>query len=264
MPRDSWSGGTSYDNYVGRWSRLVATKFVSWLAIPPGARWLDVGCGTGALTEMVLLDAAPEEIVGVDPSGEFLQLAVAHVTDPRASFRTGTAEALPLEDSSVDVVVSGLVLNFVPDRAAALHEMRRVTRQGGTVAAYVWDYPSEMQLMKCFWDTATRLDPSARRLHEGRRFGVCRPAPLRALFVDAGLMGVEVEPIVVPTVFASFDDYWTPFLHGEAPGPSYARSLGDDEREALRTALRRRLPIKDDGSIHLTAGAWAIRGSTGR
>lgn len=262
-PVDSWSGGNDYENYVGRWSRLVAPRFVAWLSVQPGARWLDVGCGTGALTETVLLDGSPDAIVGIDPSPDFLAVAAAQVPDPRASFRPGNAQAIPLEDATVDVVVSGLVLNFVSDREAALREMRRVTRAGGTVGAYVWDYQGEMQLMKLFWDTAAALDPASRTLHEASRFRFCRPGPLRALFIDAGLLSVEVEPIVVPTVFRDFDDYWTPFLHASAPAPTYARSLGEDQREALRTALQRRLPTRDDGSIHLTAGAWAVRGFNG-
>ena len=263
VPVDSWSGGDSYESYVGRWSRLVAQEFVRRLAVPPGARWLDVGCGTGALTETVLVERSPAAIVGVDPSPDFLALAATRIPEPRATFRPGHAQALPLEDAAVDVVVSGLVLNFVPDRVAALGEMRRVIRPGGTVAAYVWDYPGGMQLMTYFWDAAVDRDPSAGPLHEGARFRFCRPDPLRSLFLAAGLLGVEVEPVVVPTVFADFDDYWTPFLHGEAPAPSYVRSLGDGPRTALRDALHQRLPVRDDGSIHLTARAWAVRGVDG-
>jgi SAM-dependent methyltransferase len=262
-PVDSWSGGNDYEDYDGRWSRRVAPEFVAWLAAPPGSRWLDVGCGTGALTEAVLLGASPAAIVGVDPSADFVRFAAAHVPDPRASFRQGNAQALPLDDAAVDVVVSGLVLNFVPDRTAALHEMQRVTRHGGTVAAYVWDYSDGMQMMAHFWDAAAELDPTSTALHEGSRFDFCRPAPLRDLFVGAGLLDVEIEPIVVPTVFAGFDDYWTPFLSGGAPAPSYAQSLGAEDRAALRQALADRLTPADDGSIRLSARAWAVRGTRG-
>jgi SAM-dependent methyltransferase len=263
-PADSWSGGNSYEKYVGRWSRLVAPRFVAWLAVPPGSRWLDVGCGSGALTETVLLDDSPANIVGVDPSADFLRYAADRISDPRASFREGNAQALPLDDAAVDVVVSGLVLNFAPDRSAALREMRRVTRHGGTVAAYVWDYSDGMQMMTHFWDAAAEIDPASATLHEGSRFSFCRPEPLRELFVDAGLLDVAVAPIDVPTVFASFDDYWTPFLSGGAPAPSYAQSLSEEDRAALRQALEDRLPTQDDGSIRLTARAWAVRGTSGR
>jgi SAM-dependent methyltransferase len=152
------------------------------------------------------------------------------------------------------------VLNFVPDPPAALAELRRVTRPGGIVAGYVWDYADGMQLMRRFWDAAADLDPAARDLDEGLRFPLCRPAPLRALFAGAGLADVVVEEIVVPTVFADFDDYWTPFLGGTGPAPAYAVSLPEVDRAVLRESLRSGLPTEPDGSIHLTARAWSVRG----
>jgi SAM-dependent methyltransferase len=259
VPVDSWVGGTSYDNYVGRWSRPVAREFVAWLDPQSGSRWLDIGCGTGALTESVLLAAAPAAVTGIDPSADFVAHAGAQVPDPRATFRRGTATDIPLPTAAVDLTVSGLVLNFVSDRPAALHEMRRVTRKGGTIAAYVWDYGAEMQLMRYFWDAVIDRGAAA-SADEAARFDFCRPGPLRHLFVDAGLLAVEVAPIVVPTVFADFDDYWTPFLQASAAAPAYVRSLGEDDRVALREALRQRLPVRADGTIALHAGAWAVRG----
>jgi SAM-dependent methyltransferase len=258
---DSWASGQSYESYVGGWSRLVAAEFVARLGVPPGARWLDVGCGTGALTEAVLGCCAPEHVVGVEPSAPFREYAEAHVPDPRASFRPGDAQTLPVGDGDFDAVVSGLVLNFVPDRATALAEMRRAVRIAGTVAAYVWDYPGEMQLMKHFWAAAVALDSAALALDEAARFDFCRPDPLRALFTDADLRDVDVEPIVVPTDFADFEAYWTPFLGGTGTAPAYAMALSEDDRAALRNAVRVRLPTADDGSIHLTARAWAVRGA---
>jgi ubiquinone/menaquinone biosynthesis C-methylase UbiE len=258
---DSWSSGRSYEPYVGRWSRLVAAQFVPWLDRPPGGRWLDVGCGTGALSDAILAGADPADVVGVDPSPGFVAHAAAHVHDPRARFVVGDARALPVPDGSADAVVSGLMLNFVPARSSALREMRRAVRPGGVVAAYVWDYPADMQLMTHFWDAAVDLDPAARTMHEAVRFGFCRPDPLRSMVERAGLADVVVRPVVVPTVFGDFDDYWTPFLGGTGSGPAYAMSLDEEQRGALRDLLRERLPAEDDGSIHLTARAWAVRGS---
>ena len=258
---DSWSSGQSYESYVGRWSRLVAGEFLSWLTVPAGGRWLDVGCGTGALTETVLRDCQPSVIVGVEPSAAFRDHATQLVRDRRGTFVAGSAEALPLDDDSVDAVVSGLVLNFLPDRVAALREMRRVARPGRTVAAYVWDYPGQMQLLSYFWDTAVALAPAAGPLHEGVRFGFCRPEPLHTLFDDAGLRDIAVAGVVVPVHFGSFDDYWAPFLRGTGPAPGYAMSLSEAARVALRETLRARLPRDDDGSIRLSARAWAVRGS---
>jgi SAM-dependent methyltransferase len=239
----------------------VAAEFLAWLGVPPGARWLDVGSGTGALSESILVHCAPEHVVGVEPSTQFREYAETRVPDRRASFRAGDAQSLPVDDATVDVVASGLVLNFVPDRPAALAEMCRAVRPGGTVAAYVWDYPGEMQLMTHFWHASVALDADAASLDEAARFDFCRPDPLRALFTDAGLHDVDVHGIVVPTDFAGFDDYWTPFLGGTGTGPVYAMSLSADDRDALRESLRTRLPTGEDGSIHLTARAWAVRGT---
>jgi SAM-dependent methyltransferase len=259
-PPGSWAGGDRYERYVGRWSRPVAHRFLSSLSVPAGARWLDVGCGTGALTATILGAAAPSAVLGVDPSPDFVAHAAAHVTDPRASFREGSAQALPADDDEFDVVASALVLNFVPDPPAALIELRRVTRPDGIVAGYVWDYTDGMQLLRRFWAAAAELDPAARELDEGLRFPLCRPEPLRALFAGAGLADVVVEEIVVPTVFADFDDYWTPFLGGTGPAPAYAVSLPEADRAVLRESLRSGLPTEPDGSIHLTARAWSVRG----
>jgi ubiquinone/menaquinone biosynthesis C-methylase UbiE len=249
---------------VGRWSRLVAAEFVDWLGRPPGGRWLDVGCGTGALSEAVLAGASPADVVGLDPSPGFVAYASAHVPDPRARFVVGDARALPVPDGRADAAVSGLMLNFVPARNHALREMRRAVGPGGLVAAYVWDYPGDMQLMTYFWDAAVDLDPTAQPMHEAVRFGFCRPDALSSMFDRAGLTDVEVRPVVVPTVFRDFDDYWTPFLGGTGSGPAYAMSLEDEQRSALRDSLRGRLPVEADGSIRLTARAWAVRGSCPR
>ena len=260
--KDIWASGDAYEPYVGRWSRLIARDFVDWLGASAGQRWLDVGCGTGALSQIILERAAPKLLVGIDPSDGFVAHA-RHVTgDTRADFRVGDAQALPVKDREFDTVVAGLVVNFVPDMAKAAAEMARVTRPGGTVAAYVWDYSGEMQMMRRFWDAAVALDPAALDKDEGRRFPVCRPEPLAALFRDAGLVNIEARSIDVPTVFKDFDDYWTPFLGGQAPAPGYCMSLSEDRRIALRERIRATLPFRADGSLPLIARAWAVRGTT--
>lgn len=259
-PADAWASGAAYEPYVGRWSRAVARAFLGWLVIPPDRRWLDVGCGTGALSQTVLESAAPMQVTGHDASEEYLAYAREHVRDARVQFRHGDAQALPDASATYDVTVSGLVLNFVPEPERMVAEMARVTRDGGTVAAYVWDYADGMQLMRQFWDAAVALDPGARDLDEGVRFPLCRSEPLAALFRDAGLRAVEVRAIEVPTVFRDFDDYWSPFLGGQGPAPSYTMALSEDHRAALRGHIRANLSSRPDGSIHLTARAWAVRG----
>jgi SAM-dependent methyltransferase len=171
-----------------------------------------------------------------------------------------SALELPLHDADVDVAVSGLALNFFPDPARGLHEMRRVTTRGGTIAAYVWDYAGKMEFMRHFWDAAVAMSSAARTLDEGSRFPLCRPGALERLFRGAGLMDVHVRSIDVPTQFADFDDFWLPFLGGQGPAPSYVMSLDEATRDELRDRLRRRLPVESDGSIALIARAWAIRG----
>ena len=257
----SWDSGGAYELYVGRWSRLVAREFVGWLAVPPGRRWLDVGCGTGALTQTVLEQGAPSEVVGIDPSAAYVASAGARTDDaPRAHFEIGDAQALRAAAATFDVVVSGLVLNFVPRAELAIAEMARVTRSGGTVAAYVWDYAEGMRLMRHFWDAAGALDPKAKELDEGRRFWLCKPEPLSRLFLSAGLEDVEVRAIEVPTYFRDFDDYWSPFLGGQGPAPSYAMSLSEQRRAELRERIRAGLPSDVEGGIPLNARAWAVRG----
>lgn len=257
--KDVWAAGKLYEPYVGRWSRLVAKEFVAWLDVPPQRDWLDVGCGTGALAEVILHAAAPRSVKGVDPSPGFIEYARAHVADPKATFDVADAQSLPMDSASFDVAVSGLVLNFVPQPAHALGEMARAVRPGGIVAAYVWDYVGKMELMRYFWDAAVALDPAARELDEGRRFPMCRPEPLVELFTHAGLREVKVRAIDVPTRFHNFDDYWTPFLGGQGPAPGYAMSLSEERRGDLRDRIRASLPGGTDGSIHLIARAWAVR-----
>lgn len=255
-----WLGGGAYDRYVGRWSQKVAPLFTTWVDVPPQADWIDVGCGTGVLTSVVLDTGAPARVLGIDSAPPFLQVAESRVDDPRASFLAGDAQAIPADDQSFDVAVSGLVLNFVPDKEAMIGEMIRVVRPGGTVGLYVWDYAGHMQLMRIFYDVAAQLDRAARDIDEGILSPICRPRPLAALLARAGLADTEVRAIDIPTAFESFDDYWTPFLGGTGPAPKYCASLSEDSRTELREALRRRLPTGPDGEILLAARAWAAKG----
>jgi SAM-dependent methyltransferase len=244
--RDVWAAGAEYEAYVGRWSRRVAERFVPWLGVPPGLRWLDVGCGTGALTAAA--EAAGATVTGVDPSRGFVQ--------GRAGVVVGDARALPFGDGRFDVVVSGLALNFVPGPGLALAEQSRVAAPGATVAAYVWDYGDGMAMMRLFWDAARETDPDAP--DEGPRFPLCHPEPLAVLWRKAGLTDVVVDAIEIPTTFTDFDDYWRPFLGGQGAAPAYLAGQPPADRDRIRDLLRARLPERD---IHLTARAWAVRGT---
>ena len=160
---------------MGRWSRQVAPRFLAWLGVPEGQRWLDLGCGTGALTGAILDCCTPLSVTGVELSAGFLHLAKKRLTG-RVDFIQGNASAIPLAGSCVDVTSSGLVLNFFPDQPVALSEMIRVTKNGGVIGAYVWDYAEKMEYLRYFWEAAAELDPAAIALDEGRRFPICRPA----------------------------------------------------------------------------------------
>jgi SAM-dependent methyltransferase len=257
-----WGKSEAYEAYMGRWSRPAAESFVAWLALPPGLSWLDVGCGTGALTQAILDAADPREVLGVDPSADFLATAVRQIADPRVRFAIGDASALPAPDAAFDAVVVGLVLNFVPEPAVAVAEMVRAARPGGTVGAYVWDYAGEMQLVRTFWQAATALDPAATAHDQGRQFPICQPEPLTSLFRAAGLESIEVHAVDVPTRFRDFDDYWLPhLLGGSGVAQRYVATLGETRRAALRDHLEATLPIAADGSIPLRARAWAVRGT---
>src|SRR5215211_7080166 len=160
----TWRSTDTYEAYVGRWSRPLAEAFLAWFAVPPGRRWLDVGCGTGALTEAVLDATDPIAVVGIDPSPDFLGDAQRRIADPRACFEVGDARALPVMSDDYDAVVAGLVLHFIPDPAPAVAEMLRATRPGGAVGAYVWDYHGEMQRAQYFWAAVAATDAAAASL----------------------------------------------------------------------------------------------------
>jgi len=259
-PKDNWANGNLYERYVGRWSRPVAREFLKWLAVPAGRKWLDVGCGTGALSQTILEFSDPAYIKAIDRSEAFVAFARSQTQDQRIQFEVGDAQALNVELGIFDAIVSGLVLNFIPQPEQALAGMRRVARKGGVVGAYVWDYAEGMQLMRHFWDAAVALDPKVNDIDEVRRFPHSRPEPLKELFQGAGFHQVEVISIEIPTEFRDFDDYWSPFLGGQGPAPSYLMSLSDEQRIALRERIRAELPISADGSIPLVARAWAVRG----
>lgn len=262
MPlQDSWSGADAYDQYMGRWSRMLAKEVLAWLNVPAGLDWADIGCGTGALTEAILELSVPHSLWACDLSPQYVAAARERVTDAKAQFAEGDASALPQPDARFHVAVSGLMLNFVPDPVRVLKEMRRVVSPRGTVAVYVWDYAEGMEFIRAFWDAAVSLDPAAAEYDEGLRFPICRPDPLRQLAESVGLKEVEVRSLEIATRFPNFDDYWAPFEGGQGPAPGYVVSLEDDMRVRLRETLASRLPRAADGALPLMARAWGVRGT---
>lgn len=258
---NAWDSGEAYERYVGRWSRRVAERFLDALGATERATWADVGCGTGALTAAILARRNPDRVAAIDMSTQFVEQARRRVIDPRARFEVGDAMRLPWPDATFDATVSGLVLNFVPDPAAMVREMARVTKPGSPVALYVWDYAEGMQMMRVFWDAAVATQPQAAQFDEATRFPICRPEALHDLLAGGGLAKVQASAIDVDTVFADFDDFWTPFLAKTGPAPAYLASLDETARERIRARVQAALPCNPDGSIALQARAWSVGGT---
>jgi SAM-dependent methyltransferase len=257
---DAWQAGDRYEAYMGRWSRQLAPRFLDWFGAADGLDWLDVGCGTGALSAAILARCDPTSLIAVDQSEGFIAAARTAVPDRRAQFRVGDAQALPMDSASRNVIASALVLNFVADKHRALVEMKRVARPGGIVGFYVWDYPGGgVEFMQAFWNAAAALDAAARDLTEDKRFPLCTPDGLTDLTRGAGLTRVECTPIEIPTLFRDFEDYWRPFTLGAGPAPGYCASLSPEARQRLKEKLHDSLPRGKDGAIPLKARAWAIK-----
>jgi SAM-dependent methyltransferase len=245
----------AYDRYMGRWSRRLAPLLAEFAGVRPGMRALDAGCGPGSLTTHLAELLGPERVAGADPSEPFVAACAARV--PGADVRRAAAESLPWADGTFDAVLSQLVVNFLDDPGQGVRELRRVAREGGTVAACTWDYRERMELLATFWDSALELDPAAPA--EGRRMRFATPGELHALWTEVGLRATETGGLEVEEEYASFDDYWEPFTAGIGPAGAYCASLAPEVREALREACRRRLG-NPAGPFRLRARAWAVRG----
>jgi len=260
MRTGKWTSGAAYDQWMGRWSRLLAHEFLNWLSLPSDLRWLDVCCGSGVLTEAIVDRCAPARVAGIDASPQQIEFARAHRLRAAVSFETGDAMALPFTDSSFDVAVCGLGLNYVSEPERALQEMSRVTIPGGVIAVYVWDYAEGARFLRQFWDAAAAVDREALAYDQGGRFPLCNHEALRKLFEDACMKQVKVRALDVITRFTSFDDYWQPFLTGQGSAPSYLATRDELTRSAIRERLRDSLTTDLEGAIELPARAWAVSG----
>jgi ubiquinone/menaquinone biosynthesis C-methylase UbiE len=247
-----------YDRFVGRYGAQLSRALIEAAGIPPEARVLDVGCGTGELTRALAERVGGASVSAVDPSEPFVEACRSKVPD--ADVRVARAEALPFEDDSFDAVLSQLVVNFIPDVSQGMAEMRRVTRPGGTVTGCVWDYKGEMTMLRTFWDAASALDPEgAGPVVEGRVMPFAQPEDLETLWREAGLDEVKVVPLLAEASYDDFDDLWAPFLTGVGPAGRYAASVGADAQAALRGEFFCRLG-EPQGPFTLSARAWCAVG----
>lgn len=255
-----FSASAGYERFMGRWSRLLAPAYVAFAGVRDGDRILDVGTGTGALAAALETAMPSSQLVGVDPSAGFVDAANRHAKSARARFEVGDAQALRFGDATFDQTMSLLVMNFVPDHKKAIGEMRRVTRPRGVVSACVWDYNEGMQMLRFFWDEVVALDPAMAPKDE-RHMKLSREGQLGELWRNAGLVKVVEKPLAIQQAYASFDDYWSPFLKGAGPGGAYVVSLSEDRRRQLEARLRERLlGDRGDGAFTLKAQAWCVRG----
>lgn len=255
-----FTASAGYERFMGRWSRLFASRYVAFVGAKDGERVLDVGTGTGALASAVEAMLPSSDIVGIDPSATFIEYARQGAKSMRSHFEVGDAQSLRFADGSFDQTMALLVLNFVADPDKAIREMRRVTRPGGGVSACVWDYGGGMQMLRFFWDEVVALDPAMAPRDE-RNMKLSHKGQLGALWTGAGLVDVREEPVAIEQSFDSFGDYWDPFLEGAGPSGAYVASLDARGRRELETRIRQRfLGDREDGAFKLSARAWCVRG----
>jgi ubiquinone/menaquinone biosynthesis C-methylase UbiE len=248
--------GAAYERMMGVWSRLAGEVFLDWLAPAPGLRWIDVGCGSGAFSELLVDRCAPVEIQGIDPSEGQLGFARTRPASRIAQFRQGDAMALPFPESRFDAAVMALVIFFVPEPAKGVAEMVRVVAPGGMVAAYAWDmegdgYPGEAMRAEL---RRTGVDPPV-----PPSCGASRIDALRELWTDAGLQNVETREITVSRTFTDFDDYWTTNLQAASIGPLITRMASGDAQR-LKARVRERLPSDSAGRVTFASRANAVKG----
>jgi SAM-dependent methyltransferase len=251
-----FNDGQAYERLMGRWSQRVGRVFIDWLSLPKGQRWLDVGCGNGAFTEVLIAQSAPS-VTGVDPSEGQLAYARSRPGTQLAQFRAARAQALPFEANSFDVAVMPLVITFVPDPAVAVREMVRVVASGGTVAAYMWDLLGgglpRAPLYKALGAIGVKASPSS--IAEASR-----ESDMRSIWEQAGLRNVETRVIRIQVDFSSFDDFWASNAAPVGPADSALRALSPQQLEQLKAETRTQLPIAADGTIAYEAFANAVKG----
>jgi SAM-dependent methyltransferase len=258
---EPFAASKAYEGYIGRWSRVVAIEFLTWHDIPQHDGWYDVACGTGALTAAVLARCDPARIDASDLNAERIAFARQTIADPRVRFSVGEGTRVTAADRTYDAVIGGLAFPAITQTAAALAEFSRVTKPGGTVAGYVWDFDGEMQLLRYFWNAAAEFEPAAEASDDDERFAICHPDRLGAAWRAGGFENVAVRAIDAPARFADFDDFWMPFLHGTSPAQQYVQSLDERQRTLLRARLQDALPTATDGSIPLITRAWGVKGT---
>lgn len=259
-----FSNPEAYELWMGRWSTRLAPAFVSFAGLPKGGRVLDVGSGTGALAAALLEGVEDATVIGIEPAESYVAYSRERLRDERLRFEQGDALAIPFEDDSFDGALALLILQELLDEPKAVQEMCRVTHAGGCVATSQWNFEDGIPMLSLFWEAVIEtIATNAAREAATECMVVSYPDEdaLRHLWQDVGLVEVETQGLEIAMEFASFEDYWAPFLSGVTPASSYAGRLSEDEREALKDCLRQKtLGQGRDRPFSLLAQAWAVRG----
>jgi ubiquinone/menaquinone biosynthesis C-methylase UbiE len=263
----SMAEGLAYERFMGRWSRLTGGLFADWLQIPPQQRWLDVGCGTGAFTDVILSNCDPKTVVGFDPSEKQLAYAFSRPYDERVTFRRGDVMSIEAEDHEFDVAASALVLNFLSDQKRAIGEMARVVRPGGTVAVYVWDFAARQHITQHLSEAIAAIAPDAARAAQNtQQASTTRPEALAALFKSVNLQAIETTSLDITADFENLEDYWqsnTSLISPVSAIGTAGGTLQKDQIELLKQKLMATLPTTSSGRIQFGARASAVRGVVG-
>jgi SAM-dependent methyltransferase len=242
----------AYDQFMGRYSRLLAPQMADLAGVAAGQRAIDVGCGPGALTSELVRRLGAGNVAAVDPSASFVAAAAAR--HPGVDVRQASAEALPFPDGTFDTALAQLVVHFMPDPVAGLREMRRVTKAGGAIVACVWDHAGAQGPLAAFWSAARELDPA---VEDESDLPGAREGHLVELFEASGLDDVRASVVAARVDYPSFDAWWETFTRGVGPAGAHVARIDDAARVRLRAACQARLP---SGPITIDAIAWAARG----
>jgi SAM-dependent methyltransferase len=252
-----FTDGAAYDRLMAPWSRAVGQQFVDWLALPPGLRWLDVGCGTGAFTELLLGQTNPFDVSAVDPAEDQIAYARTKPAAKHVNFRQAEAQKLPFADGEFDVAAMALVITFVPEPAQALAEMKRVVKPGGVIGTYVWDFlgkgNTQQPLREAVEAMGVPVLSTPGHVHS-------RLDSLGAIFTAAGLDAVSVRPIEIEISYANFDEYWTAQTGFSNTVVQHMRKMSEEQVEELKAHLREHLPRDKSGRIVYKAWANAAKG----